>query len=424
MQRTAAAVAEQREIARIVAARDRDLLDNRRHSQIGDRQNAFGGADGGVGTVVAERFGDPRNHRLARERGVELHFAAEEILGVQPAEQEVGIGHRRLRAAAGIPCGTRHRAGATRADTETALAIEPSDRAAADADFENIDDVAADRKSVVGAADVVDRFHGIAAALDQRAFCRRAAHVEGDEIVDAEKLAVARSADAAADRTGLHKRDRLAATAFRRDHAAMRSHQQKRSGEAALAQASIKLGDVFADLRADIGIGRDRRRALELVPFARELGAGGDEHVRQKAAQCRSGLFFVIRGQVGIEETDRERLDLERAQGVRKRLQFIFHQRRADAAGAFDALLDLEPQLAGISGGSRWKRRLNGWVRLPRPISRMSRKPWVVINAVLAPARCNSALMTSVVPCLTKLASRASSRALRMHSKIASPSRP
>ena len=107
-----------------------------------------------------------------------------------------------------------------------------------------------------------------------------------------------------------------------------------------------KLGDVFADLRADIGIGRDGRRALIFVPFARELGAGGDEHVRQKAAQFGSGLFFVIRGEVRIQKADGERFDLERAERVGKRLQFIFHQRRADAAGAFDTLLDLEPQLA------------------------------------------------------------------------------
>ena len=132
---------------------------------------------------------------------VELHLAAEEILGIEPAEQQIGVGDGRLGAAAAVAGRSRHRAGAARPDIEPALVVEPGDRAAADADLEDVDDVAADREAGVGPADVIDRLHRIAAALDHGAFRRGAAHVEGDEIVDAEELAVARRADAAADRT-------------------------------------------------------------------------------------------------------------------------------------------------------------------------------------------------------------------------------
>ena len=84
---------------------------------------------------------------------------------------------------------------------KTALVVEPSDRAAADADLENIDHVAADREACIRPADVIDRFHGVAAALDHRAFSRGTAHVERDEVIDTKQMAVTCRADAAADRT-------------------------------------------------------------------------------------------------------------------------------------------------------------------------------------------------------------------------------
>ena len=55
MQRAAAAVAEQGEIARIVAACNGNFLDERRHCEICDRQHALCGADGAVAAGVAER---------------------------------------------------------------------------------------------------------------------------------------------------------------------------------------------------------------------------------------------------------------------------------------------------------------------------------------------------------------------------------
>ena len=119
---------------------------------------------------------------------VEPHLAAEEISGIEPAQHQIGVGHRRLGAAAAVAGRAGHRARAARPDIEAVLVVEPGDRAAADADLENVDDVAADREARIGPADMIDRFHRVAAALDHRAFRRRAAHVEGDQIVDAEHV--------------------------------------------------------------------------------------------------------------------------------------------------------------------------------------------------------------------------------------------
>jgi hypothetical protein len=157
------------------------------------------------------------------------------------------------------------------------LVIQPGERAAANADLENVDHVAPDRKSRVRPANMIDRFHRIAATLDHRAFCGGTAHVERDEIIDAEQMTVARGTDAAADRAGFYKRDRLTAAPFRRNDSAMRPHQQQGAGEAALPQLRVEFRDVLADLRSDIGIRGRCRGALKLVPLAREFGSGGDE---------------------------------------------------------------------------------------------------------------------------------------------------
>ena len=268
---------------------------------------------------VAERRGDACVERGARLVGRQRHLAAEEVAGLEPAEREVRVGDGGLDAAAVVAGRARHRAGALRPDVEALELVEPGDRAAADADLEDVDHVAADREAGVRPADVVDRLDRVAAALDHGAFRRGAAHVERDQVVDAERAAERGGADAAADRARLDQRDRLAAAALGRDHAAVRAHQQERAGEPAGAQLAVEIRDVAAHLRPHIGVGGDRRGALVLVPLAGELGAGGDEHVGQELAQCLGRRLLVRRVDVGVDEADRQRLDLLVAQRVGER---------------------------------------------------------------------------------------------------------
>ena len=154
-----------------------------------------------VASRIAERLGDAFCDRRARGLGIEREFAAEEALGIEPAEHEIGVGDGRLGAAAAVADRPRRRAGALRTDMQALLLIEPGDRAAARADLDDVDHRRLDRKAFHVAAGVIDRIDGEAAVLDQRAFGRRAAHVESDDIVEAERLGIGAGADAAADRT-------------------------------------------------------------------------------------------------------------------------------------------------------------------------------------------------------------------------------
>ena len=118
---------------------DRNLFDGARHDHGGDRQKTVGDFDDTVGSGVTQRLGDPPNGRT-RCLGIELELTAEEALGIEPAEREIGVGHGRLAAAAPVAGGTGRGACALRPDMQSLLRIEPGDRTAAGADLDDIDD--------------------------------------------------------------------------------------------------------------------------------------------------------------------------------------------------------------------------------------------------------------------------------------------
>ena len=76
---------------------------------------------------------------------VEGHATAQEILGIEPAQQQVGVGHRQLAARA-IADRPGHRASASRSDAQRAAAVHVGDRSAARADRVNVDHRQSHRK--------------------------------------------------------------------------------------------------------------------------------------------------------------------------------------------------------------------------------------------------------------------------------------
>ena len=115
---------------------------------------------------------------------IELHLAAEKIIRIEITEHQIGVGHRRLRAALAIA----HRAGigarAVRPDFEQSERIDPGDAAAAGADLDHVDDRNAHRQTaaLAEAIDAVDfEFVGLErlAVVDDAKLGGRAAHVEG-----------------------------------------------------------------------------------------------------------------------------------------------------------------------------------------------------------------------------------------------------
>ena len=124
-----AAVREQREVARVVAALDRRAAQQVGHVRVHDPVHARGG--------LLDRLAEPLGERLERaHRGVavERHRPAEEVVGVEIAEDQVRVGDGRQRAAAAVARRPRARARGRRPDLEHADRVDPRDRAAAGAD--------------------------------------------------------------------------------------------------------------------------------------------------------------------------------------------------------------------------------------------------------------------------------------------------
>ena len=89
--------------------------------------------------------------------------------------------------------------------------------------------------------------------------------------------------------------------------------------EAGLADVLVDLADVAAHLRPDIGVGGDRRAALELAVFLRQLVRRRDEHAGMALAQKLLGARLVRAVGVAVEEHDRDGFDAELVELVAER---------------------------------------------------------------------------------------------------------
>ena len=310
VERPAAAEGEQREVARVVAALDGDLADRAGHRHRGDCEHPLRRRlDRPVSH--ADRAGHAFPDRRGSGVAVELEPAAQEHPGADPPEHQVGVGHRGLGAAAaeGDRAGIGPRA--LRPDTEPPAGVDPGDRAAAGADLDDVDHRTPDREAGVVPADEIGRAQPERAALDDRAFRRGAAHVEGDQVRNAERLAIGAGADAAAHRPRFDQRYGFAQRALDRQHAAIGAHHVERALEPAFAEAPFQPRRIGRHARADDGVRRRRAAALVFVPFAGELGAGGHVDPGEPRPQALGDGAFVAVVAIGVEEGDRHRLDVE-----------------------------------------------------------------------------------------------------------------
>ena len=159
---------------------------------------------------------------------IEARAAAEEVVGIEEAEHEVGVGHRRFDAAAAIAGRARLRAGALGPDMEHAAVVDARNRAAAGADAGDVQ--ALQRHALAGDAPV--RRDRRLAADHERDVGRGAAHVEGNEVAVAQQPGGVLAAGDAAGRTGEHAAGRQPHRLGDGRNAAMRLDDQHRRARA------------------------------------------------------------------------------------------------------------------------------------------------------------------------------------------------
>ena len=180
--------------------------------------------------------------------------------------------------------------------------------------------------------------------MDDAGFGGGAAHVEGDRVVDFQLAAQRLRADHAGGRAGFQHAHALALRLAGLIEAAGRLHDQERTGKSGRAHMGVDLADVTADFRADIGVGGDRRAALELAVFLRQFVGSRYEQRRMVLLQDRLRTPLVIGIGVAVEEQDGDRLDAELLQSFAERRDLAVVERLGDLAVGQRALFHLETQ--------------------------------------------------------------------------------
>ena len=185
----------------VVAALDRDFLDRVRHVRHRDLQEA--GRHLRAGARLPARRGDlpgELGEALGRGRGVQrlISTRAEhprEVIGLDPAEHQVGVGHGE-RTATPVAGGPRAGAGRVRPDA-VAAAVEVQDRPAAGGDSVN-----AQHRRPHPHTGYLGLVLPLELAGEVRHVGGRAAHVEPDDLTEPGRGAAAGHADDAAGRAG------------------------------------------------------------------------------------------------------------------------------------------------------------------------------------------------------------------------------
>jgi hypothetical protein len=338
MHRAGAAVGDQREVARVVAARDRDLLDRAHHARHRDPDNTVRdrvdvGQPGQVRAQAPERFERPPR--------VEVDLARKRHVGAGAAEDDVRVGDRRLDAPSPVARGAGIGAGAARPDAQRPAGVEPCDATAAGADRVDLDL----RRPVRQAADVLLGRERRLEVLDETDVGARAAHVVRDQVALArEPPEVDRGGDASG-RAREHRVHRIARGDLGRHDAAARRGDEHLATVVALRERPRERRQITAHLRPDVRVERRGAAALVLAELRQHVRGRRDEPARQHlGGDARRGL--LVRGpRIAVEEADDERGGIVarvRAHACERSAHLVLAQRAEHRAVERHALVDLD----------------------------------------------------------------------------------
>ena len=270
VQRAGAAEGEEREVARVVAARQAHHADRARHPVVADAHDRCGRCR----CIEAERRADVLEQRGADRIHRHRMLDREQALRIEPAKRQVGIGDGGACAAAAIADRPGHGTRALGADAQHARRVDRRDRAAAGAYGVHVDHRHVNGHRVFELEVARDRRP---AAEHERNVARRAAHVVGDDVAElagegARLHRRRRRRDHARGRARHHRRHRVLGDDARRHGAAVALHHQQLTREAAAGELALQALDVAVQHRLDRGVDGGRGATLVLAVPRRRCG--------------------------------------------------------------------------------------------------------------------------------------------------------
>ena len=295
LQRAGPAEGDERKAARVDALLDRTGADRVRHIGVDDGEDALRR----LAEAEAELDCKPADGAVRRFR-VELHATAEEVIRVEPAENQIGVCHRRLFAAHPISRGSRRGARAARPHPKRSAVVDVSDGAAARADSVDVNHGGQQRKAGDGRRTRV-RFRQLSID-DDSDFRAHAADVERDQLASLRQLPDPRPRQHASRQPRKQRQRRLLRHHARRRHAPVRRHDPKIGRKARAFERSVEVGDIRPDFRPDEGRQRSRGESLELAKLRGYEGGCGDERLRKNFRHDRLDAVLMRWIEVGEEK--------------------------------------------------------------------------------------------------------------------------
>ncbi len=284
-----------------MAALDGDEPQRAGHVLVHDREDPLGCL---LGRAEPHRVRDGL-HRCAGGIDVERHLSTEKARRQMP-EDDVGVGHGRLRAAAPVRRRTGIRAGRLWAYPERLGEL----RHMGDGSAAGADRVHVHRRDLD--PEVADR--GLApnrrlAVLAERDVGRGAAHVEGEDVLEARLAGDVERAGDATRGTGEDPVDRVAPCLDRGHETGVRAEDVDVRGGANAVQLRLEILDVRRDLGSDVRVHARGQRPLVLAELRQHLCRERHREARVEPLDDLADPLLVRRVDVRVDQPDRERLD-------------------------------------------------------------------------------------------------------------------
>ena len=325
------------ELAWIEALLDRHLPHQVGHLELDDAHRAGGCLDRGH----PERLGDAPERPLGR-LAIQRHLAAEEVVRVVAAEQEVRIRDRRPDASTPVARRAGVGTGALWTDPERPrLLVHPDDRAAARAD--RLDQQARHVERVL----VDDRLgrRDRLTVVKQPDVEARAAHVAGDHFRVPEHICEELRPGDSPDRPGANREERRLCHLGSRHDTARRLHDQQRLLVATLARRVVEPLHVPRCRRPDVAVDRSRCRSLVLARLRDQLVRTTDEQVGRQLPHDLLHAALVVAVDEAPEEADGDPFDAFSDELRDRPARLLLVERQEDVPRPVDALRNLLDQL-------------------------------------------------------------------------------
>ncbi len=329
VQRARAAEGAQGEVARIVAARDRQQAHGVSHVSVGHAHDRLGG----LVQLHAERLGHRAAHGVLGQLRVQRDLAARQR-GAEPPEHHVRVGVGRDLVAVPVAGGPRIGAGRLRPVAQRPALVPPGQRPAARADGQHLDRREADRKAVLDVPVLGDARLSL---VRDRHVGRRAAHVEADRV----RVAAEVADESTGDRTRGNARSGQSrgevADRLGRHHAAAGMEQQQFARIAAIGQLVRQARHVIDHHGRHDRVGHGGREPLVLENFGHDLRRDRDRNVRHDLFQDVAHALLVGAVHVGVHEAHGDRRHAAFLQDARHAVGVVLVQPDQDLALCADA---------------------------------------------------------------------------------------